>query len=437
MAKSALRNLQRERMDARRARIGMEPFVPQASTKTAGQAMSDVLGGMALPLSGVPVIGEVAGLAADAAMYANYPEERTWGNYALSGLGILPLVPSAAGIKAASGVHPRIAEYAGSAGIDPRILQAGSGAQTGNPRVADIDRLQQLQIEVGNNRLPEVPAFNIEDFEGFPIMTSMSDRAAAGDILLNVNQVPVNVSRRGGQDFMFDPLNTGKVWASDKAVVLGSGESRMLQMAKNLKQKTGREPLFAPWTMAPTGVDYSTMTGETMLKYAQGNMSKSALRSLDKDIKKIIPDWNGISDPASMDKFYQAGGDSRKSIIQLMDKKYRDKGALTSGEARLAVTDTAQYLNADGTLRNVGQINPDVPAFMDDVHPTYNTALGGAGVGRFQDPVQVYELFPAAAMLGGFNPMNPPRNALRSLEMKPWSTIITEDLIKGIQARRQ
>jgi hypothetical protein len=138
-----------------------------------------------------------------------------------------------------------------------------------------------------------------------------------------------------------------------------------------------------------------------------------------------------------MDKFYQAGGDSRKSIIQLMDKKYRDKGALTSGEARLAVTDTAQYLNADGTLRNVGQINPDDPAFMDDVHPTYNTAIGGTGVGRFQDPVQVYELFPAAAMLGGFNPMNPPRNALRSLEMKPWSTIITEDLIKGIQARRQ
>ena len=48
MAQSALRNLQRERMDARRARIGMEPFVPQAPTKTAGQAMSDMLGGVAL-----------------------------------------------------------------------------------------------------------------------------------------------------------------------------------------------------------------------------------------------------------------------------------------------------------------------------------------------------------------------------------------------------
>jgi hypothetical protein len=294
-----------------------------------------------------------------------------------------------------------------------------------------------LKIDVSDNRLPTIPAFNIADYEGYPIMTSMSDRAAAGDFLRSVNDIPVDVNRRGGQDFMFDPLNTGKVWASDKAVVLGSGESRMLQMAKNLKQKTGRDPLFAPWTMAPTGVDYSTMTGETMLKYAQGNMNKSVLRSLDKDIKKIIPDWAGINDPASMDKFYQAGGDGRKAIIQLMDKKYRDRGALTSGEARLAVTDMGQYLNPDGTLRNVGQISPDVPAFMADVHPTYNAALGGAGVGRFQEPVQVYELFPAAAMLGGFNPMAPPRNALRSLEMKPWSTIITQDLIKGIQARRQ
>jgi hypothetical protein len=88
-------------MNARRARIGMEPFVPQAPTKTAGQAMADMLGGMAVPLSAVPVAGDIAGLAADAAMYATRPEERTLGNAALTLAGVLPFVPGASTARAA------------------------------------------------------------------------------------------------------------------------------------------------------------------------------------------------------------------------------------------------------------------------------------------------------------------------------------------------
>jgi len=100
MAQSALRNLPLERMNARRARAGMEAFVPQAPTKTAGQAMADMLGGMSIPLSFVPVAGDFAGLAADAAMYATRPEERTLGNAAMTLAGIVPGIPGAAAIRA-------------------------------------------------------------------------------------------------------------------------------------------------------------------------------------------------------------------------------------------------------------------------------------------------------------------------------------------------
>jgi hypothetical protein len=93
------RNLPRERMNARRARAGMEPFVPQAPTKTAGQTAADMLSGMSIPLSVVPVAGDVAGLAADAAMYAAYPEERTLANYGLTALGALPFVPAASAAR--------------------------------------------------------------------------------------------------------------------------------------------------------------------------------------------------------------------------------------------------------------------------------------------------------------------------------------------------
>jgi hypothetical protein len=355
-------------------------------------------------------------------------------------LGGLSAIPIAGGVvragKAAKGIHPAIEAYAANAGLDPRILQGGSGSQLSGPRVSDLERLQSLNINTGNQRIQEVPAFSIEDYEGYPIMSSMSDRAAAGDEILDINGVPVGVDRRGGQDFMFDPVNAGAVWASDAGVVLGGGETRMMNMAQRLKRQYGKDPLFAPWTMAPTGVDYSTMTGETMLRYAQNNMPKSAIRSLDKDMKSIFPDWQGISSPNSMQQFYAGSGDDRKSVIQLLDKKYRDKGSLTSGEARIAVTDAAQLRSPDGTLRNVGQIETSSAPITQNVHPTYNTALPGSGVGRLQSPVQVYELFPDAARLGGFDPMNPPRPALRALEMKPYSTLITEDLIRNIQARR-
>jgi hypothetical protein len=330
----------------------------------------------------------------------------------------------------------RIMSVSDAMGVDPRIFQGGSGRQLSGPRLSDIDRLQSLVVETGDRRLPEIPEFRIEDYEGYPIISSMSDRAAAGDFITKINDIPVMVNRRGGQDYMFDPLNEGRVWASDASVVTGQGQTRMQNMAESLRRQYGRDPLLAPWTMAPTGVDYSTMTGETMLQFARNNMTAKTIRQVDKDIKSIIPDWKGIKSEDSIFDFYQASGDQRKSIIQLMDKKYRDAGSLTSGEARLAVTDPGQYMSRDGVLRNIGMIDAAAGATPESAHPTYNMALRGRGLGRLSMPIQAYELFPEAATLGGFDPLNPPRNALRALEMKPYSTLITDDLIRSIQDRR-
>jgi len=77
----------------------MAPYVPQEPTQTAGQALADTLGGVALGTTFIPGYGDLAGLAADAAMYANYPEERTLGNYALTALGALPFVPAASVVR--------------------------------------------------------------------------------------------------------------------------------------------------------------------------------------------------------------------------------------------------------------------------------------------------------------------------------------------------
>jgi hypothetical protein len=110
MAQSALRGLVSGLMQGGPAPSGMasaqtaiQNAAQRPQPKPMGQQVADVLGGVALPMSAVPVVGDVAGLGADAAMYANYPEERTALNYGMTLAGMLPFVPSAAGIRSAQG----------------------------------------------------------------------------------------------------------------------------------------------------------------------------------------------------------------------------------------------------------------------------------------------------------------------------------------------
>ena len=92
MAQSALRDI---------SPTWWKDIKPQPAQRPVGQQIADVLGGVSLPLSGVPVIGEVAGAVSDAAMYAAYPEERTMLNAGMSLAGLLPFVPGPGGVRAA------------------------------------------------------------------------------------------------------------------------------------------------------------------------------------------------------------------------------------------------------------------------------------------------------------------------------------------------
>ena len=106
MAQSALRALMQggpAPAGMASAQTAIQNAAQRPQPKPMGQQVADVLGGVALPLSTVPVVGDIAGLGADAAMYANYPEERTALNYGMTLAGMLPFVPGAAGVRAAEG----------------------------------------------------------------------------------------------------------------------------------------------------------------------------------------------------------------------------------------------------------------------------------------------------------------------------------------------
>jgi len=298
-----------------------------------------------------------------------------------------------------------------------------------DPRVKEQGRLQEMVRDIQlNPNAVNAPAVSLADFEGRPFITSMADRTAAGGKLVGIDNVKFNrpVELRGGQDYMFN--NPGQVWASAQGPV-----KQLLEQAAEIKQATGKDPLYMPWRMAPSGGDFAAMTGETMLAYADSAMGKMQKKNLDKSIKKFIPDWSGVSDPASVEQFRMAPDKKRKAIKKLMDTEFRDAGGLNIGGARLAVSDPAQLAAQDAGVMNVGEIFANSPMIMQSGHPSYPRGVPGRGLGTLVEDRNIFELMPEVVQARGIpDPKNPRATDIRALQMKPYSGIITNELLKRL-----
>ena len=298
-----------------------------------------------------------------------------------------------------------------------------------DPRVQEQARIREMTRDIQlNPNATNAPAVSLADFEGRPFITSMADRTAAGGKLVGIDDVAFNrpVELMGGQDYMFN--NPGQVWASAQGPV-----KQLMQQAAEIKQVTGKDPLYMPWRMAPTGGDFAAMTGETMLAYADAAMGKTQKRSLDRSIKKMIPDWSGVSDPASVEQFRNAPDKTRKAIKQMMDVNFRDKGGLNIGGARLAVSDPAQLAAQEGGVMNVGEIFAGRPMVMESGHPSYPRGVPGQGLGTLAEDRNIFELLPEVAKARGIPDVTNPRATdLRALQMKPYSGVITNELLKRL-----
>lgn len=306
--------------------------------------------------------------------------------------------------------------------VDPRY----------SSRVNDLESLRQLSVEKDYANVSDVAPVSIFDMEGKPIVTSMSDRTDAGGLLTRIGDVDLKdpVRLQGGQGYMF---NDG-LWASDTAPV-----NQIYKLAGELKKQTGVDPVFAPFRMAPTGGDYAHMTGQTMLSYAQSAMTKAQKKELNKELKKIIPDWKSIDDPKYMDVFNKVDGKTRKKVIKMMDKSFRKNGGLSAGQARLAVTEQQQVNAPDAFLQNVGQMDLSA-ARGTSPHTTYKDEVKGQGIGQFAEDIPVYALNPQRLKMmrqGTYrdvkDPFNPTAPDKRALQMSPMGTVITENLLRHLE----
>jgi hypothetical protein len=322
-----------------------------------------------------------------------------------------------------------------------------------DPRKKEQDMLRNLEAEIiGSNYTQPMPRLALSDLEGEDFVTSMSDRTRAGGDVKSINRVelvdPIHLP--GGQDFMFN--NPSAVWASAKGP-----SSKILELARNLKSKSGKDPLYIPWRMAPTGGDFSTTTGELMLGYAAANMTKATKKALDKAIRSYrttgsmvkgkrvnaglkVEGWKGIDDPSSVEVWRNTPDPIRKELMNMMDVQFRDKGGLSIGAARLINADPKQLTAKDAGIQNVGRIFADIDIFESD-HPSYPFAVPGAGVGvlRNAGEATAFDLLPEARFGGAQkkvkDPANPTDQEIRSLQNPARSGTITEKILRRMEAR--
>jgi hypothetical protein len=200
-----------------------------------------------------------------------------------------------------------------------------------------------------------------------------------------------------------------------------------------LKEVTGQNPLYIPWRMAPTSGDFAHMTGESMLGYAEAAMSRGDKKQLNTAIKDLIPNWKGVDNAESIAQYRAAPKVVRDSIMQIMDRDFRDLGSLNIGQARLSVTDPRQINAVEGGIQNVGEIFAGQPMIMKSGHPSYPRGVAGQGLGTLEREHNIFELLPNVIKERGIaNPTAPAQTDLRALQMKPYAGILTANLLRQL-----
>ena len=204
-----------------------------------------------------------------------------------------------------------------------------------------------------------------------------------------------------------DPANVdeGRLWASDKS------PSRQQQAVGNRDfVETGEKSLFLPFRMAQAATDHAVSTSELMIKYARQNMKPKDVKAFDKAIRESVPSFKGLRDPETISDLSTMNSASRKAIIHMLDKDYRNAGSLNKGEARIAVTDPKQLDAQDLGFQNVGELEGGTETVSTDIdaieggHRTYRTGVRGEPLAKLEGTMTPFDLAPEATKARGIDP---------------------------------
>jgi hypothetical protein len=319
----------------------------------------------------------------------------------------------------------------------------------------DLPDINKMTVDLENTGAGMIPEkVNVEDLIGRPFISTMADRTAAGKRIVGINNTNLNlpVNLQGGQDFMFNPTAEGALWASAKNPV-----TAIKNVANQLYKDTGQKPLFLPFRMAGAGSDFATMTGETMMSYADAVLGAADKASVNKLVKQFIPKFAGIDNPKGYEQFRKLSGGKRKEVQAALSNALKGEGGLSLEQTRMAIVDPNQINKQSYFLQNVGEIDPEAAMIARSGHPSYEAGFAGRPLGILSDEINVAELLPSFQKTYGINDpfayagqntkWTPEEAAARGLKSDTANTgkylrsaissgILTEDMARIIAGRR-
>lgn len=399
--------------------------------------------------------------------FAEYVRETPVDAFAdLSGAGVLAKVGKEALVKAAK--NPNLQEQVFQAletmmdktggrsyavgkekGVSPLNPNYGQPPMGGTPRKgrgkkdrSDAQRIEESSSETDFDRTETPDKVSIFDLEGEGLLTSISDKTQGGRLLTKINEQTLKnpVNMRGGMNYMMDKENIklGNLWANDQ-----SGVNKHMNKFDDLRRQTGKDPIFAPFTMQPTGGDFSHQTTETMFAYADTVLSQADKKELNKKLKEAIPEWKGFNSPETPKVINNLNERQRNKARQIMDRDFRNKGGLSVGESRIVNTDPDLMNKEAMRFHNFGRMSGG-QGYGN--HPSYPRSIKGEPIGQIKEDFPVSLLFDDQDVFSYdryinnkaydqtlFDRKDPTSADYRSFTMSPKSTVITDEKLKDVE----
>jgi len=358
-------------------------------------ATNNPLDAAAIATMPVPIVGDIAGVLADANMYATRPEERTFLNAGMSLAGLLPFVPIAFAIQQAK-------KNAG----DPRSLRnpatiseqnIGYGGDISTTKTKPIDEMSYTFEETPGGLLAPQKMTPEQMFgSGRNVQLPLvGDRTRAGGVVTKIDGKDVNVSAQGGYQFGQSraQMDDQSVWASEGSIP---------KTIQNTIDEAGREAdeVFLTYSAMGARSDAVShhMADSLMDQVKVSKISKKSKKVFDEDYRKLVPDWPGIDSPKAQEFLDSTTQGKRGAFSNLMSaKKYTDMGFPDIATTRLAITDPKLLFaptGESGQFIGRGRPGAEIDENPSYIHKTYDKTIKGDYVGELEQTVPRQIMFP-------------------------------------------
>lgn len=239
--------------------------------------------------------------------------------------------------------------------------------------------------------LPQRKAITIENLKDEYIVPAAGDRAAAGKLLTEVEDVKLNnpVLLEGGPDFMLthgsQPGPDSTIWASGQSIVSGL-RNRALQA----EQQGGKANLvYVP--MGYDSLNFSTMPVDAALEMIRsGKITKKAKKEFDTAVRSLRPEFAGLDSPDVIDQLRKTGELRHAFLNRMQLDDFQKAGFPHLSSIRKAIMEPAlaDVPSYHGGY-SVGQIDTSRPINKTPIapHTTYDTQLHGHVLGGMDTPI--------------------------------------------------